>query len=182
MFCSQSSAADARFLEETRRYYEAAARAWGPWRQSFRALVEDDLQLDFTEVAYTNIAKCRQSLALSAPDKLMRHCVADLPAAKPSVLVEAIKPVAVIARVLDADPRRGVMRWTDGGASWSPIVCAFQGRNGVNAQGVSRREWRPGMVADIKEAQASAKTSASEALTDRDDEVAQLARGARVNL
>jgi len=79
--------------------YERAMRSWGPW-QKFRKIVEC-FGMNEKSIAYTNIAKCWQTLRLTiGPDsrKPMRACVSAFPIFD---LAKEIRANAVI--VMSAD-------------------------------------------------------------------------------
>jgi len=54
-----STGADAAYLEGVRSSYEMAMPDWPRWRRTFKPLVEGQLRMDITQVAWSNLAKCR---------------------------------------------------------------------------------------------------------------------------
>jgi hypothetical protein len=147
----RSEEADAEFLSEMRRHYEEAVSSWNPWRQFFRSIVEDELRMSLSEVAYTNLAKCRQDPNRGSAERLTTFCQTQFPAYE---LVDAIRPAGVFVCVISAAPSRGVIRWNLG--EWDPPVYAFEGRNGRDARKRKRDEWLPEAVARVRALQARA--------------------------
>jgi hypothetical protein len=151
-------AADARFLSRLRVAYEGSLPFWPRWRRHFRPLVEVYLGMDPTEIAWTNLAKCRVAIHLgsrqrSAESRLTRLCQGAFPV---SAVVEAIRPVAVLVAVLAARPGSGIV------SSWSsdscqPLVYTWQGQSGHDRHNTDpdRRpfsEWAPEAAAQIRSA------------------------------
>lgn len=139
----RSSEADTRYLEQVRSYYEVGLRGWGPWRNSFRRIIEEDLGLGVSDIAYGNFAKCRQPLGPNAMP-LVEWCQRVHPA---SQLVAALRPAAVFTRVVAADPRRGIVDWET--SAWTPLIFAFKGRGVVSPEGKLRDDWVPDAVSAI---------------------------------
>ena len=145
----RSDEADAAFLAEVRRYYGEAVAGWNPWRQFFRRIVEDELGMSLDQVAYANLAKCRQDPNRGTAENLVSYCQGQFPAAQ---LVDAVRPAGVFVCVIAADPRRGVVSWRS--PSWDPVVYAFEGRNGRDSLKRRRDEWLPEAAARVKTIQA----------------------------
>lgn len=123
---------DQAFIEAVRDAYERALPRWSRWNRHFRTLVEDHLGASPTEVAWTNLAKCRVSIhrgatARSAEAALTRLCQRDF--APMSELVEAIRPAIVLTSVLHAGRDGDIVTAWDAPSS-SPVVFSWQGQSG----------------------------------------------------
>jgi hypothetical protein len=121
--------------------------------------VEGYLGLSVTEIAWTNLAKCRVPIhaddgARSAQEHLTRLCQADF--APVGDLVDHIRPVAVLIAVLKAGSGGPIVSsWESPSAS--PLVFTWQGQSGHdrhNADPQARRlsEWAPEMAAQVRQA------------------------------
>lgn len=159
----RGSGPDAQFLARLRAAYEGSLPFWPRWRRHFRPLVEDHLAMDCTQIAWTNLAKCRVAIHLgsqqrSAEARLTRLCQGTFPV---SALVEAIRPVAVLVAVLGARPGgRIVTSW--GSDEWQPLVYAWQGQSGHdrhNTDPDARRfsQWAPKAASEIRAALVDAR-------------------------
>jgi hypothetical protein len=122
-------------LAAVRSAYEEALPAWNVWK-GFARLVERELSLDVTQIAYANLAKCRVPIERS-PDPLVRLCQRQFPVAQ---LVDAIQPAVVLTCVLTAR-RGGPFIWDSEDAR--PFVLAWHGRNGTDAGGRPMATWVP---------------------------------------
>jgi hypothetical protein len=131
----RSSARDQQYLRAVRSAYEDALPAWNVWK-GFARLVERELGLDVTHIAYANLAKCRVPIERS-PDPLVRLCQRQFPIAQ---LVAAIQPAVVLTCVLPAR-RGGLVIWDSEDAS--PVVLAWHGRNGTDPGGRPMATWVP---------------------------------------
>jgi hypothetical protein len=151
----RSPATDAKYLEDLRRAHEDALPMWSRWKRHFRPLIEDCLGMDRTQIAWTNLAKCRVSLdrgpkQRAAEGKLTRLCQRAFPM---NELVEAIRPVAVLVAVLRAGPDGDIVtRWSS--PSCSPLVFSWQGQSGhdrhnTDPEARPLREWAPEMAREI---------------------------------
>ena len=149
----RSPEGDRVYLERVRRAYEDALPQWNRWKRHFRWLVQDCLGLNRTEIAWTNLAKCRVAIHLgnrirTSEAKLTRLCQREF--APVSELVEAIRPGLVLTCVLHAGRCGDIVSSWDS-ASMSPLVFPWQGQSGHDrhntAPGARRlREWAPEMV------------------------------------
>lgn len=155
----RSLESDGAYLGTLRDAYEEALPSWPRWKRHFRTLVEDYLGLSVTEIAWTNLAKCRVPIhsgdsARRAQEHLTRLCQADF--ASVSDLVDRIRPVAVLVAVLKAGPGGPIVSsWESSNAS--PLVYAWQGQSGHdlhNTDPQARRlsEWAPEMAAQVRQA------------------------------
>jgi hypothetical protein len=126
---------DQQYLGAVRSAYEEALPAWNVWK-GFARLVEHELGLDVTRVAYANLAKCRVPIERS-PDPLVRLCQRQFPVAQ---LVAAIQPAVVLTCVLPAR-RGGPFVWDSADAR--PVVLAWHGRNGTDPGGRPMATWAP---------------------------------------
>ncbi len=152
----RSPQSDAAYLERLRSAYEEALPRWPRWRRHFRTLVEDYLSMSSTQIAWTNLAKCRVSIDRGAAERasqatLTRLCQRQFPARE---LVEAIRPAAVLVAVLGARPGGDLVEtWHSPRAA--PLVFAWQGQSGhdrMNTDPAARRlsEWGPEAAERIK--------------------------------
>ena len=66
----RSPDSDRAYLEVVRTTHEAVVPLWPQWRD-FAKVIEGQLQLDVTHIAWGNLAKCRQAIG-GSPDALTR--------------------------------------------------------------------------------------------------------------
>lgn len=154
----RSEAADERYLRQLQATYKTALPAWSRWNRHFRTLIEDYLEMDRSEIAWVNVAKCRVSINRGARQRaaeaeLTRLCQRQFPM---SELVEAIRPVAVLIAGLHAGREGGIVSSWDS-ASASPMVFAWQAQSGHDRHNTApgRRklsEWAPSMAAEVRSA------------------------------
>jgi hypothetical protein len=141
-----------------RRNYEEALPEWGRWRRHFKALVESYLEMDLTQIAWANLAKCRVSLELgprqrAAEAPLQRLCQKAFPV---SELVEAIRPTLVLVASLNAREGGPIVRtWRS--ESCAPLVFTWQGQSGHDRHNTAAGArplsvWAPAMVAAARSA------------------------------
>ena len=155
----RSTESDGAHLDKLRNAYEEALPSWPSWKRHFRTLVGDYLNLSVTEIAWTNLAKCRVPIhsgdsARRAEAQLTRLCQADF--APVSDLVDRIRPVAVLVAVLNAGSGGPIV------SSWespnvSPLVYTWQGQSGhdrhnTDPRARKLREWAPEMAAQVRQA------------------------------
>ena len=153
MASGRTATNDAHYLESVRTAYEAALPQWSRWRRHFRSLVEDYLKLDLTQIAWTNLAKCRVpthrgSAARRAEAKVTRLCQREF--APMRVLVDRIRPQIVLTCVLRAGREGDIVSSWDGNLS-SPLVYAWHGQSGQDRHNTDPsarrlREWAPRML------------------------------------
>jgi len=154
----RSEDADDRYLDRLRTAYAEALPAWSRWQRHFRTLVEDYLQMDQAQIAWTNLAKCRVSIDRGAKQRaaevqLTRLCQQTFPVAD---LVEAIRPRVVLVAVLGAvKPGEIVSSWSS--PSCSPLVYAWQGQSGHDRHNTAPgarplSEWAPEMANSVRAA------------------------------
>lgn len=148
----RSAEEDALFLESIRQTYVDALPHWRRWTRHFRTLVEHHLGLKRTEIAWTNLAKCRLAVHRgnrSAETELTRLCQMEF--APMAELIEAIRPELVLVAVLNATSGGGIVS-TWNSPSTSPLVYSWHGQSGHDRHNRDPRrrklsEWAPGMVA-----------------------------------
>lgn len=133
----RSDSSDAEYLIESRAAYEAAIITWPTWWLQFKPIL-DDARLDHTQVAYTNLAKCRA--VLDDEDGRSRSLARLCQSAFPIVdLVRSLDPKFVLVATtlgedLSAADPAGPGRWVcwDGrnfkmgiehATSWRPLVA-----------------------------------------------------------
>lgn len=123
--------ADAEYLNALRNSYEEALPSWTRYQRHFRSLIEEHLRMDSTQIAWTNLAKCRVSIdrgsaQRAAEQRLTRLCQTTFPV---SQLVAAIRPAAVLVAVLRAGENGDIVAdWA--APEWRPLVFAWQGQSG----------------------------------------------------
>lgn len=125
-------AADRAYLEATRRWFIEGAR-WWPRMSRFTCVLEY-AGLDWSCVAYTNVAKCQ----VPGPNRtgVVDACIkAGLTL---DVVIDAVEPVGVLACIKQA--RRDFTPWSTGGG---PYLHCFEGLLRRNAEGRSDDEWMP---------------------------------------
>jgi hypothetical protein len=140
---------DEAFLRSFQATSEEAWRQW-PRLAIFRRLFAG-LGIDSTQVAWSNLAKCRANDGLDSAHltKLCILCQHQFPVAE---LVEAIRPVAVLICVIAADPSREgevVATWKPNDGR-RPYVFAFEGRNGRDVKGRKMDEWELEVVPKVR--------------------------------
>ena len=148
----RSAEEDALFLESIRQTYVDALPHWRRWTRHFRTLVEHHLGLKRTEIAWTNLAKCRLAVHRgnrSAETELTRLCQMEF--APMAELIEAIRPELVLVAVLNGTSGGGIVS-TWNSPSTSPLVYSWHGQSGHDRHNRDPRrrklsEWAPGMVA-----------------------------------
>lgn len=157
----RSAENDHQYLDGLRSAYVRALPSWSRWKRHFRPLVEDYLEMDRTQIAYANLAKCRVSIDRGARQRaaeavLTRLCQRAYPMAD---LLDAIRPVAVLVAVLQARPGGDIVTtWSS--PAWAPLVYAWQGQSGHDRHNTAPgarplREWAPEMAAEVRAAQAA---------------------------
>ena len=150
---------DSVYLEAVRRAYEDALPHWSRWKRHFLSLVQDHLGMSRTDIAWTNLAKCRVAIhrgnkTRTAWRQLTPLCQQEF--SPVGQLVEAIRPGLVLTCVLNAKTGGGIVSsWKS--ESSSPLVFSWQGQSGHDRHNTdpSRRrldEWAPDMVAAYKAA------------------------------
>lgn len=158
----RSEPGDSRYLGRVRSAYEEALPQWARWQRHYRTLVEDYLGMSSTQIAWSNLAKCRVSIdrgpkQRSAEAALTRLCQSAFPIDR---LIEAIRPVVVLVAVLNAKAGGGIVSsWES--ASCSPIVYTWQGQSGHDRHNTAPgarplREWAPEMARRVKASFGSA--------------------------
>lgn len=145
----RSSENDERYLEESRSAYEAAIPGWPIWSNQFLPVLKE-ARLDHTQVAYTNLAKCRAPL--EEDDRMSRRLASLCQSTFPLLaLVERMRPAFVLVSstlgdeiaVLDASQAR-----------WK----CWDGRTGMS--GSNRPStWRPLLAGQIRNARRNAGLS-----------------------
>jgi hypothetical protein len=133
----RSATSDETYLASSRAVYEDAIPTWPTWWNHFKPVL-DHARLDWSHVAYTNLAKCRADLDVD--DRRSRQLAAFCQSAFPvQSLVAALRPafVLVATTVLDAshyatcEPPPRVTVWDgrtaisngDRPSSWRPLVA-----------------------------------------------------------
>ncbi len=153
----RSSRKDAQYLKSAQICYEEALPNWPRWRRHFRTLVEDYLNMNVTNIAWTNLAKCRVSIdrgqkARTSESNLTRLCQRHFIPIR--AIVDILQPVVILVSVLDAGRGGSIVESWDG-QSCSPLVYSWQGQSGHdrhNADPRARRlhDWAPDMVREVR--------------------------------
>ncbi len=152
MASGRTATNDVHYLESVRTAYEVALPEWSRWRRHFRRLIEDYLKLDLTQIAWTNLAKCRAPIHRGAAEqraeaKLTRLCQRDF--CPMSDLIDLIRPQIVLTCVLRAGREGGIVSSWNGKLA-SPRVYAWHGRNGLDPSGRRLQDWAPTMVQETE--------------------------------
>ncbi len=126
----RSPESDARFLSESRPAYLAAASGWTWWRKNYQPML-DEARVPVGEVAFANFAKCRTVTEVdsSASMRLANLCSKTY---LPAALVAVLRPAAVLVASLQLNV----------GEVDVPVI-PWNGRNGVNADGLRMANWLP---------------------------------------
>ncbi len=153
----RSETSDHEYLESVREQYEQNLPRWSRWNRHFRTLIVNYLGADITEIAWTNLAKCRVSIdrgatVRQAEQKLTRLCQAEF--APMADLVEKIEPVACLVSVLHGGRGGSIVDAWDG-ETVRPLVYSWQGQSGHdrhNTVSGARRleEWAPEMAEAVR--------------------------------
>lgn len=141
----RSARADKKYLDSVRNEYEGWLPTWPRWHQHRDVLL--GLGMDLTQIAWTNLAKCRVSINdKPAVDRVTTLCQAEFPMAE---LIEAIRPAAVLVAVLHAGEAGGIVKtWKS--PHGNPLVFSWHGYHGTNERGEKQGVWRPRAIRAIK--------------------------------
>ena len=153
----RSRTSDERYLNSVRSYYEDALPTWDRWRRHFRTLVEEYLEMGVSDVAYTNLAKCRVSIDQGAQVRraeatLTRLCQREfIPMRR---IVDIVEPVVILVAVLNAGRNGDIVESWDG-QRCSPLVYAWQGQSGHDRHNTDPRarklhDWAPDMAKEVR--------------------------------
>ena len=152
----RSRESDSRYVRSMRLCYEEALPIWTRWKRHFRTLIEDHLKLGISDIAYTNLAKCRVPIdkgtqARQAESRLTRLCQSEFIPMRE--IVDIVQPAAVLVSVLGAGRNGDIVESWDGERS-SPLVYAWQGQSGHdrhNTDPTARKlsDWAPEMAREV---------------------------------
>ena len=148
----RSTGNDSRYLTSVRLCYEEALPNWSRWRRHFKTLVEDYLRLNASEIAWTNLAKCRVPIHLGtkaqqAEARLTSLCQREFIPMRD--IVEILKPDLVLVSVLHAGRSGNIIEGWDV-KNHSPLVYSWQGRNGRSPTDDKLHEWASNMVMEVR--------------------------------
>jgi hypothetical protein len=126
----RSPESDATFLSESRPAYLSAVSGWRWWKKNYQPML-DEARVPIGEVAFANFAKCRTvtDVDSGASTRLARLCAKAYP---PAALIGLLRPAAVLLASLQLDV----------GDVDVPVI-PWNGRNGVDANGVRMANWLP---------------------------------------
>lgn len=139
---------DASYLAAVRAAFELWIPIWTRWSRGFKAVVEGELGMDLTQIAWTNLAKCRYPLRGSPPNELLAHCQRTFPIQD---VVDAIRPKVVLCCVLRAHEEGTIVKtWNSQHAQ--PLVFTWNGRNSTDDRGRRLAVWAPEAGRRIRQA------------------------------
>lgn len=135
----RSARNDASYLAGVRDAFEEWIPIWLRWSKGFKRVVEGELGMDLTQIAWTNLAKCRYPRPGSPPDKLLVYCQGTFPMRE---VVDAIRPRAVLCCVLQAHEGGSIVKtWNSDHAQ--PLVFTWHGLHSTDHRGRKLAEWAP---------------------------------------
>lgn len=139
---------DASYLAAVQDAFEEWIPAWRRWSRGFKRVVEGELGMDHTQIAWTNLAKCRYPLTGSPPPKLLAHCQGAFPIRE---VVDAIRPRAVLCCVLRAEEGGPIVdTWKSQHAD--PLVFTWHGLHSTDRLRRKLAEWAPEAGLRIRQA------------------------------